>query len=84
MTDRLEESTGQDKHPARNTRLIAAAVLGGLIALFALLNTGDVRVNWLLGTKSTPLIVVIALSFLLGAGFGAMAARRRLRRDHPS
>lgn len=79
MTDRLEERTGEGGPPARNTRLIAAAVLGALIGLFALLNTDDVDVNWLLGTWSTPLIVVIAVSFLLGAGLDRILVRRGRR-----
>ena len=81
MSERLEEHSGDGAPPARNTRLIAAAVLGGVIGLFALLNTDDVDVNWLLGTWSTPLIVVIAVSFLLGAGFGRVASRRRRRKE---
>jgi uncharacterized integral membrane protein len=47
--------------------------------LFALLNTDEVEVNWLLGTWSTPLIVVIAVSIVIGAGLGFLAARRRSR-----
>jgi uncharacterized integral membrane protein len=81
MTERLEEQAGGDKHPAPNKRLIAAGVLGLVIGLFALLNTDDVKVNWLLGTASTPLIIVIAVSFLIGAGFGTVAGRRRRGRD---
>ena len=77
MNDRLEERTGKDAASPRNNRLIAAAVLGGIVGVFALLNTDNVDVNWLLGTWSTPLIVVIALSFLVGAGFGTVAARRK-------
>jgi uncharacterized integral membrane protein len=51
--------------------------LGGLAVLFAVLNFDKVDVNWLLGTWSTPLIVVIAISFLLGAGVGLLVGRRR-------
>ena len=77
MNDRLEEQTGKEAGSPRNTRLIAASVLGGIVGLFALLNTDNVDVNWLLGNWSTPLIVVIALSFLVGAGVGAAVARRK-------
>jgi uncharacterized integral membrane protein len=67
--------------PARGrreqVRTIAAFGLGGLGALFALLNVDEVEVNWILGTWSTPLIIVIALSFLVGAGAGYLIARRR-------
>jgi len=58
-------------------RTLAAAALGGLGVLFAVLNFDDVAVNWVFGTWSTPLIVVIAISFLLGSGVGFLLARRR-------
>jgi uncharacterized integral membrane protein len=67
--------------PARGrreqARTIAAFGLGGLGVLFAVLNVDEVEVNWILGTWSTPLIIVIALSFLVGAGVGYLVARRR-------
>ena len=68
-----------DQTPAeRQTgRLVAALVVGGLITAFALANLDDVKVNWLLGSWSTPLIVVIAVSFLLGGVTGVLAARSR-------
>ena len=67
--------------PARGrreqARTIAALGLGGLGVLFAVLNVDEVEVNWILGTWSTPLIIVIALSFLVGAAVGFLVARRR-------
>jgi uncharacterized integral membrane protein len=66
--------------PARRrerARTVALLGLAGLGALFAALNIDDVDVNWLLGTWSTPLIVVIAIAFLLGAGVGLLVGRRR-------
>jgi uncharacterized integral membrane protein len=67
--------------PARGrreqARLVAALGLGGLAAAFAVLNVDEVDVNWILGTWSTPLIIVIALSILTGAGLGFLVGRRR-------
>jgi uncharacterized integral membrane protein len=65
--------------PSRRERArgLAMFALGGLAVLFAVLNFDKVDVNWLLGTWSTPLIVVIAISFLLGAGVGLLVGRRR-------
>jgi uncharacterized integral membrane protein len=67
--------------PARarreRARTVAAFGLGGLAALFALLNVDEVEVNWILWTWSTPLIIVIALSIVIGAAIGYLVARRR-------
>ena len=67
------------RKPARRDRkrLIGAFVLGGLAVLFAVLNLDDVEVSWIIGTWETPLIVVIAVSILIGAAIGAMLTRRR-------
>jgi uncharacterized integral membrane protein len=71
----------QHRTPARarreQMRTVAAFGLGGLGVLFAVLNVDEVEVNWILGTWSTPLIIVIALSIVLGAGLGYLVARRR-------
>lgn len=70
-----------DRKPARGRREQARTVtmvgLGGLGAAFAVLNVDEVDVNWILGTWSTPLIIVIAVSFLIGAGLGILVGRRR-------
>jgi len=47
-------------------RLVAAAVIGAVMAVFALVNLDNVKVHWLIATGQTPLIVVIALAFALG------------------
>jgi uncharacterized integral membrane protein len=64
---------------SEQVRLVLAAVLGGLTVAFALLNTSDVAVNWIFGTFSTPLIVVILVSLLVGALFGFVLAKRASR-----
>jgi uncharacterized integral membrane protein len=58
-------------------RQIAALGLAGLGIAFAALNLDEVDVNWILGTWETPLIIVIALSMLVGAALGFLASRRR-------
>jgi uncharacterized integral membrane protein len=58
-------------------RQIAALSLAALGGVFAIANLDEVEVNWILGTWSTPLIVVIALSMILGAALGFLVARRR-------
>jgi uncharacterized integral membrane protein len=56
-------------------RQLAALVLAGAGGAFAVANVDEV--NWVLGTWSTPLIVVIALSMVIGAGLGYLVSRRR-------
>jgi uncharacterized integral membrane protein len=58
-------------------RQVAVLALAGVGGVFAALNLDEVDVNWILGTWSTPLIVVIALSMLIGAGLGVLVSRRR-------
>ena len=58
-------------------RQIAVLVLAGLGGVFAALNLDEVDVNWILGTWQTPLIVVIALSMLVGAALSWLVMRRR-------
>ena len=70
---------GSGRSGAESTRLAAALVAGGLIAVFALLNTDEVEVNWILGTAQTPLILVVVVSLLFGALAGYLVARRGSR-----
>jgi uncharacterized integral membrane protein len=58
-------------------RQIAALVLVGTGGVFAGVNLDEVKVNWILGTWRTPLIVVIALSMVVGAALGFLVSRRR-------
>jgi uncharacterized integral membrane protein len=51
-------------------------VLAAIGIAFAALNLDEVDVNWVLGTWETPLIVVIALSMLVGGALGYLGARR--------
>ena len=74
-----QRDAAEERLPQDRSRLIAAAILGGLAVVFAVINRHEVKVNWLLGTWETPLIVVIGVSFLAGAAIGAFASRRRYR-----
>lgn len=58
-------------------RQIAALGLAALGVVFAAANLDEVKVNWILGTWRTPLIVVIALSMLVGSALGYLVSRRR-------
>lgn len=58
-------------------RQIGVLVLGGIGIAFAALNVDEVEVNWILGTWQTPLIVVIALSMVIGTALAYLVLRRR-------
>jgi len=60
-------------------RQIAGLGLAALGIGFAAANLDEVKVNWILGTWRTPLIVVIALALVIGAGLGLLIARGRAR-----
>ena len=67
--------TGLDR-----ARLTAAAILGGLLAVFAVLNLGDVSVNWIVTSGQTPLILVIVIAFLLGIAVDRLVVVRARRK----
>jgi uncharacterized integral membrane protein len=69
-----------EKRPQKrrmDKRQIGIIALAGLGGVFAALNLDQVDVNWVFGTWETPLIVVIAISMVIGAGLGYLATRRR-------
>jgi uncharacterized integral membrane protein len=79
------EKEGSGKAPAARTRRERArnASLIGLvivITVFAVLNVGDVKVNWVVGSGRAPLIVVIVVSVLIGAVISYFADRRAGKR----
>jgi uncharacterized integral membrane protein len=86
LTPAPESSAGKQRAgltPAerrQRRRLISAAVLGAVITAFALLNLDGVKVHWLVATGQTPLIVVIALAFLLGVLVDRLVIRARRKR----
>ena len=63
-----------------NRRLVVGVLVGALVAVFAVLNVDEVEVNWIFGTAQTPLIVVIAVTFALGALTGWIAGATRRKR----
>jgi uncharacterized integral membrane protein len=71
------------RKPGNTARVLAGLILGGIVAAFAVLNLHQVRVDWILGTWSTPLIIVIAVAFLFGLAAGTalhLEGRRRARK----
>lgn len=72
--------TAEQKRTRREqARAAVLVVLAVLITLFAVLNVKDVEVNWIFGKFSTPLIVVIVVSLLVGILLGHFAGMRSRR-----
>lgn len=72
---------GAKPRPRRKeqARGLAAGVVVALVVVFGVLNTEKVKVDWIVFTSHTALIIVILVSFLLGAICGAAVWRRRQR-----
>ena len=68
------------KERALVPKTVAALAVAFLLIAFGLSNRNDVPINWLVGTTSTPLILVILVSAVLGAMLGALAVRGRSKR----
>jgi uncharacterized integral membrane protein len=72
--------------PARRrdqARLTAGLILGGLGLVFALVNLGDVKVDWIVGSAHSPLILVIVVSVVIGVGIDRVVVRRARKRSKP-
>jgi uncharacterized integral membrane protein len=62
-------------------RMIAAGVLGAVLVVFAVLNSQDVRVHWLVTSSTAPLIIVIVICGAVGFAVGWLVSRRSARND---
>ncbi len=51
-------------------------MLAVLVTLFAVLNTDQVKVDWIFGSGEAPLIIVIVISLLVGVILTHFAERR--------
>jgi uncharacterized integral membrane protein len=62
------------------TRRVGLIALAVVVTLFAVLNVGDVKVDWIFGSGHAPLIVVIVISVLVGIVLTYMAERVNRKR----
>lgn len=65
-----------------NAGSVGLAALAALVTVFAVLNLGTVKVDWIVGSTHAPLIVVIAVCILLGVAGGALGQRLSGRRGN--
>ena len=76
--------TGTQQRPVKKQRAlvpktIAAAAVAFVLIAFGVSNNHKVSVDYLAFTRDSPLILVIAVSALLGAIVGGFIVRRRSR-----
>jgi len=72
-------SNGMQRFKA-NVRLVVAALLGGILVLFALQNLARVEVDVLIWTFEVRRFVVIGISFVIGFAVGWLIRAHRARR----
>lgn len=75
----VQGTTSRDRRST--ARLIAAGLLGAVLAVFGALNSQTVRIHWIVTTTRVPMIVVILASGVVGAlVVWLFSLRRRARR----
>jgi uncharacterized integral membrane protein len=67
------------KERALASKTIAALAVAFLLIAFGVSNDNSVAVDYLVVTRDSPLILVIAVSAVLGAIVGGLVMRRRAR-----
>jgi uncharacterized integral membrane protein len=78
--DREQQHEGMET--GTKVKLVLAGVVGVIILLFALSNTDEQNVDYVVGDAEMPLIVVIAISFVAGILFDRLIGFiGRFRRD---
>jgi uncharacterized integral membrane protein len=75
---------GTDRKPVKKERAlvpktVAAVAVAFVLIAFGVANNNDVAVDYLVIKRQSPLILVIAVSALLGAIVGGLIVRRRSR-----
>jgi uncharacterized integral membrane protein len=66
----MAESVHHDDGRKVNVKLIVLGTLAAILVLFALLNTHEVGIDFVVNTWSAPAIVVILISAVIGFAIG--------------
>jgi len=81
---RPTQNSDQPQAKARNrgeiSRTVAILVLALAVILFAVKNLKQVQVDWIVGSGSAPLIIVILISLLVGFVIAHLAGRLSRRK----
>jgi uncharacterized integral membrane protein len=62
---------------AETARYVVAAILALALIVFALANTDETNVDYMVGDSDAPLIVIMAISAVVGAVIAFLVGRRR-------
>lgn len=77
---RRADDIGRRERRKMSGRQIGALVLVGIVVIFAVANTQDVKIDFVFGDVTLPLFVVIAVVGLIGFGAGYLVRGRRDKR----
>lgn len=77
MNDNVDKRTERRIRAGQTFRIVVLVVVAAVLATWALANQEDVEIDWLVDTTRGPLVVVIAVSAVLGFLLGVMVAWRR-------
>jgi uncharacterized integral membrane protein len=81
LTEHVAEDDKKGLERRRRATLIGVAIAGVLLGWFALANLRDVRIDFWFYNRQAPLILVIAISGLLGALITALVMRHKAREE---
>ena len=81
LTEHVAEGDKKGLERRRQTMLIGVAIAVVLLVWFALANLRDVRIDFWFYNRQAPLILVIAISGLLGALITALVMRHKAREE---
>ena len=76
---RRRRKDGMEVDRGFEAKTLAALLVGVLVIAFAVANNHDVKVDFLLTTTNTPLVIVIVITLLLGFVLGNLVRRRTHR-----
>jgi uncharacterized integral membrane protein len=81
--NRIPAQQDEPSPPARRdrARLIAGLILAAAGLALALVNLHNVKVDWVVGSAHSPLILVIVVSILIGVGIDRIAVGRARKRN---
>lgn len=79
MDAERQDPVGQRTSTLQKVRIVLLLVVAAVLVAWALANTEEVAVDWLVDTTTGPLVVVIAISAGLGFLLGAVTMWRQGR-----